>query len=385
MTAQSGVGTRIPSFKAGLGTRRKRAGGTSQRTLGSAAGVLGSCSSAAVTACRAAPSPLSLTLLLRAGGRLGPVSSGAGSGSWWGARLDFSRCPCRREPGEGENPQTAGSPGGHGPASSPGCSRGTRGPERSCGLPGVTQQGWPVAPLPHLRAPGALTSVSSQSKPLPAPHRLACPCCSGSSCTVPAWQSRRPPSTWPSTSSSCWMPAPLPPATPRSSYRRSTRTARGGHLTGTWGDGGGAGSLPAWLSRAALAPRLSGRPSSGAERTQADTTLRSVAAAAGLVGFSLRCEAAEQAESPGGRPVWLWRVLLRTRMPREDGGGGRTDAAWPACPGCSLRAGRAPRVSSSPRCPGAWAGPHCWVIAWVPVLLMGEGVSPTLSKEAQAS
>ncbi|XP_077842847.1 protein CBFA2T3 isoform X14 [Macaca mulatta] len=66
----------------------------------------------------------------------------------------------------------------------------------------------------------------------PSPHhRQTCPCCSGSSCTVHAWPSRRPPSTWPSMSSSCWTPAPPPPSTPQSCCWKSMRTARGGRLT----------------------------------------------------------------------------------------------------------------------------------------------------------
>lgn len=86
--------------------------------------------------------------------------------------------------------------------------------------------------------------------------RQTCPCCRGNSCTAPAWPSRPLPSTWPSTSSSCWMPTPPPPSTPRSSSWKSTRTAKGGHLTGKGascgcGAGSRAGSCPAWLSRAA--------------------------------------------------------------------------------------------------------------------------------------
>lgn len=68
--------------------------------------------------------------------------------------------------------------------------------------------------------------------PCPA-HRLISHCCRESFCTVPAWPSRHPPSTWPSTNSCCWMPAPPPPLTHLSSCWKSMRMARGEHLTGT--------------------------------------------------------------------------------------------------------------------------------------------------------
>jgi hypothetical protein len=66
---------------------------------------------------------------------------------------------------------------------------------------------------------------------LPA-RRLIFHCCSVSSCTVPAWPNRHLPSTWPSTNSCCWTPAPPPLSTRLSSCWKSTRTAKGEHLTG---------------------------------------------------------------------------------------------------------------------------------------------------------
>lgn len=81
--------------------------------------------------------------------------------------------------------------------------------------------------------PWPLSAVTAAVSPC---RRQTCPCCRGNSCTVPASPSRPPPSTWPSTSSSCWTPTPPPPSTPRSSYWTPTSMARGGPLTG----GGGA-------------------------------------------------------------------------------------------------------------------------------------------------
>lgn len=112
-----------------------------------------------------------------------------------------------------------------------------------------TQRGHATCPMSHSKAghhPPCLVSgegcalscpdLHEQQIQTPSPHhRQTCPCCSGNSYTAPAWPSSPLPSTWPSTSSSCWMPMPLPPLIPQSSCSKSMRTARGGHLTGTLG------------------------------------------------------------------------------------------------------------------------------------------------------
>lgn len=129
----------------------------------------------------------------------------------------------------------------------------------------------------------ASASVSSECGRL-SPCRLTFPCCRGSSCTVPAWPSRPPPSTWPSTSSSCWTPTPPPPSTPRSSFWRSTRMAREGRLTGTCGGGGDGASCGQEGGRGRgaaspelpLVPQLSGHPAAGPTE-HGPTLLRSVA------------------------------------------------------------------------------------------------------------
>ena len=64
--------------------------------------------------------------------------------------------------------------------------------------------------------------------------RPTCRCFRGSCCTVPGWPSRTPLSTWPSTSSCSWTPAPPPQWTPPNSCWTSTRTAREGRQTGVW-------------------------------------------------------------------------------------------------------------------------------------------------------
>lgn len=76
-------------------------------------------------------------------------------------------------------------------------------------------------------------------KPLPCCNPALClfsrptsHCCSGSCCTVPALPSKRPPSTWHSTSTSCSTPTPRLPLTPPSCSSRSMAMARGTVQTG---------------------------------------------------------------------------------------------------------------------------------------------------------
>ncbi|XP_032320478.1 protein CBFA2T3 isoform X2 [Camelus ferus] len=83
-------------------------------------------------------------------GRAGSLQKGEGRGQPWGLRP--ARVGSAHVGVQALGPaafQIAVHPEGHGPTSFPGCSGGTRGPERLCSLPKGTQQGQPPASLPH--------------------------------------------------------------------------------------------------------------------------------------------------------------------------------------------------------------------------------------------